>query len=184
MTRAERINKIYFHWLCSFVELDQRPDSNDFSWAHCFRLLYNTEYTWVNERDENRACDGLALRWRFILDNPEYEQYIYILDGPCNVLEMMVALAVRCEEQIMDDPAYGNRTYYWFFSMIRSLGMSGNYNAGFNRRLCRKCLDRWMNGEYEPDGKGGLFTLKDPPCDLREVEIWVQLNWWLNERYM
>ena len=37
-----------------------------------------------------------------------------------------------------------------------------------------------MNREYEPNGKGGLFTIRGCEEDLTEVEIWYQLNWYLN----
>ena len=36
---------------------------------------------------------------------------------------MMIALAIRCEEHIMDDPDAGDRTGQWFWSMLVSLGL-------------------------------------------------------------
>lgn len=47
----------------------------------------------------------------------------YLDNRPCSVLEMIIALAIRLEEHIMDDPDIGNRTGQWFWDMIVSLGL-------------------------------------------------------------
>lgn len=49
------------------------------------------------------------------------------------MLEMMIALAIRCEETIMDDPRYGNRTKQWFWNMMKSLGLSYMNDDCFDR---------------------------------------------------
>lgn len=190
MTCREIMAKEYFDYLCDFVvplirqEAYKTDNYKGYAWSKCLRLFYNTEYTWQLDMDENRAKDGLALRWRFILDNPVYEQYLDLLDGPCSVLEMLVALALRIEETIMDDPAYGNRTSTWFWKMVVNLGIQGQFDMHFERKRTLDCLTRWMNNDYEPNGKGGLFTLKHCDKDLRDIEIWVQANWYINENYL
>jgi hypothetical protein len=103
-----------------------------------------------------------------------------VLDGPCSVLEMMIALAVRCEETIMDDPAYGNRTAQWFWGMITSLGLNGMTDELYNRFEVDRVVANLLNREYQPNGKGGLFTIRRCDRDLRTVEIWVQLLWYIN----
>jgi hypothetical protein len=42
-------------------------------------------------------------------------------------------------------------------------------------------LDRFLDRDYEPDGRGGLFRVKHTDEDLRFVEIWYQMNWYLDE---
>lgn len=130
--------------------------------------------------DENRASDGLDLRYRFVdlmgFDIPVEEIY----DKPCSVLEMLVALSLRCEETIMDDTRYGNRTGQWFWGMIKNLGLGDMIDSRFDRRECDYILKRFLNRDYDSDGRGGLFTIKDPRRDLRTVEIWYQLNWYLD----
>ena len=74
--------------------------------------LDNINFTYSIPFDENRFNDGQDLRYRF-----GYENNIagYDIDemsfrkGPCSILEMMVALAIKCEENFMSDPANGNR---------------------------------------------------------------------------
>lgn len=144
-----------------------------------FTFLHDTEFTYFVPHDENRAADGMDLRYRFCLHH-DCEDLEYCLDGPCSVLEMMVALAIRCEERIMSDPNYGDRTSQWFWGMISSLGLSGQTDYNFNERLVQDVLWTFLNREYAPNGKGGLFTIRRWDRDARDVEIWHQLMAYLN----
>jgi hypothetical protein len=135
--------------------------------------------------DENRALDGIELRYRFahykgIDFYPTIKDVESYLDGPCSVLEMMVALAMRCEDTIMDDAKVGDRTKQWFWGMITSLGLGGMRDDLFDKRYVTDILERFLNREYEPNGKGGLFYIRSCDKDLRDVEIWHQLLWYLN----
>jgi hypothetical protein len=93
---------------------------------------------------------------------------------------MMIALAIRCEESITDDPRKGDRTGQWFWGMVRNLGLGGMYNDIFDAQIADDIIERFLDREYEPDGRGGLFTIRDCDCDLRDAEIWHQLCWYLN----
>ena len=153
------------------------------SWRKLFRLLHETEFIYILEMDANRADDGCDLRYRFAYethcDAQDVEQ---ALDHwPCSVLEMMVALAQRCEETITDDPESGNRTGKWFFEMIESLGLLDMDDEHFDKVVCADILDRFMRREYLPDGRGGLFVVDDGVHDMRDTEIWYQMMWYLNE---
>lgn len=145
------------------------------SWERLFRLLHETEFTYILDMDENRARDGLELRRRF-----EKERGCTLPDAPCSVLEMMAALAKRCEDHIMDDPVIGNRTGEWFFVMIDSLGLGGMDDARFDEACARDILAHFLSRAYAPDGHGGLCVLPNPPRDLRQVDIWYQMMWYLS----
>jgi hypothetical protein len=93
---------------------------------------------------------------------------------------MMVALAIRCEETIMDDTMLGDRTGQWFWGMIHNLGLSPMTESKFDEEYVNYVISRLLNREYEPDGKGGLFTVKHCCHDLRTIEIWGQLSWYLD----
>lgn len=177
MTIADKIQNEYFEWLYDLVCKDRY--SKQISYRKLLSCLHNTEFTYILRRDRNRAEDGLNLRYRFALrHHGDEESY---LDGPCSVLEMMIALAIRCEESIMDNPAYGDRTKQWFWGMIVNMGLSSMTDDVFNRQYVEAAVTRLLNREYEPNGKGGLFTIKDCDRDLRTVEIWYQLCWYLDE---
>lgn len=168
------LNNEYFAWLYQLVCGNRY--SNHISYKSLLTYLYDTDFRYSILRDENRAEDGLELRHRF-----EYEyDYYPDVNGPCSVLEMIVALAIRCEETIMDDPHIGNRTSQWFWVMITNLGLGSMNDSRFDGRVVKDIIERFLDREYEPDGSGGLFKIQDCEYDLRDVEIWHQLCWYLD----
>ena len=124
--------------------------------------------------DENRELDGLYLRFRFADENS------YYIDGDCSVLEMMVALSLKCEEQIMSDDDIGNRTGRWFWEMIDNLGLESMYDDNFDKIYADEVIYRFLNRKYEPNGDGGLFRVNNRIEDMRKVEIWYQMCWYLD----
>lgn len=176
MTLRDRISDEYFEWLCELV--DSKRFSKRVSYRKLLMHLHNIEFTWFIPHDDNRADDGIQLRRRYALTQHDVSLSNYI-SGPCSVLEMMVALAIRCEESIMDDTMFGNRTGQWFWGMIHNLGLSPMNDSEFDRDFTDDVIARFLNREYEPNGKGGLFTIKNCERDLRTVEIWCQLSWYL-----
>lgn len=142
-------------------------------------FLHDVEFVWSIPHDENRAADGISLRYRYCVIH-DCEDLEYCLDGPCSVLEMMVAMAIRCEETITDDPEKGDRTAQWFWSMIASLGLGSMSDSNYNEWLVNDVITRFLNREYDPDGRGGLFTVKNWNRDMRTAEIWHQLMAYIN----
>lgn len=177
MTRDQTKDK-YFEWLVELVQ--GNGYDREFSYRRLLAFLHDTPFRWTIPMDENRAANGVALRDRFGYSNGcEYEAEIY-LDEPCSVLEMMVALAVHCEESIMDDPNIGDRTAQWFWNMVVNLGLGSMSDVSFDSHKAKTHIDRFLNRQYEPDGRGGLFRIRDCPYDLRAVEIWHQFCWYLD----
>ena len=108
----------------------------------------------------------------------EYMQYIEKVRTYAK--SMITALAVRCDEDFMDDPELGDRTKQWFWGMIVNLGLGGMTDDLYDNRLVDFSIDRFLNRDYEPNGRGGLFTIRNCEGDTRNVEIWHQLCWYLN----
>lgn len=175
--RIEDVRSDYFEWMYELMCGGRFASA--ISYRKLFTFLHNTEFTYFVPHDENRAEDGIALRYRYCLINDceDLEQY---LDGPCSVLEMMVALAIRCEERIMTDPSKGDRTAQWFWDMIRSLGLSSMSDYNFNEWEANNIMCKFLNRKYAPNGKGSLFTVKGWNRNARDVEIWHQLMAYLN----
>lgn len=177
MTFADRINDDYFEYLYELI--DAKRFSRHVSYRKLLMRLHDIEFTWFVPYDDNRADDGIQLRRRFALFREDVSLSNYI-SGPCSVLEMMVALAVRCEEWIMDDAQKGNRTGQWFWGMVHNLGLSPMTDSNFDRDYVDDVITRLLNREYAPDGEGGLFRVKHCERDMRTVEIWWQLSWYLD----
>ena len=170
------LNNEYFEWMCNIVCGDRF--SENISHTKLLTYLHNREFIYSMPRDANRLYDGISLRYRFSIIN-HYKDLSDYLEGPCSVLEMMVALAIHCEE-IMDDPKIGDRTGQWFWGMIRSLGLGSMTDDRFDMEYVESVIDRFLDREYEPNGKGGLFTIKNCERDLRNVEIQYQMYWYLD----
>ena len=135
--------------------------------------------------DQNREVDGQYLRIRFA-DAYNYSENDIndILDGPASVLEMMVALAFRCEDEIMHDDDYGDRTSQWFWTMICNLDIDDMNNFNFNDNYVEQRVAIMLNREYNYNGTdGALFHVMNPRKDLKDVDIWYQMQWYLVERY-
>ena len=174
------INDEYFEWLFDLVCKDRF--AKQISYRKLIERLYEIEFTYLLPRDQNRAEDGMSLRHRFALFHDEdlYDHIMDELDGPCCVLEMMIALAIRCEENIMDDPLVGNRTGQWFWGMVHNLGLTDMVDSRFDIEYVDETIAIFLERKYRRDGRGGLFVIRDCDYDLRAVEIWYQMCWYLD----
>lgn len=145
--------------------------------------LHDIRFVYEYRMDENREADGVALRYRFghdrCISSTEISSKLNQIDG-CSMLEMMVALALRIEEQIMADPEEGDRTGHWFYQMIVSLGLDGYDDRHYNPTAVQEVINHYLNGDYLPSGRGGLFTVADPSIDMRTLDIWYQAQRYLN----
>ena len=171
----------YFTWLRELIGTSRR--SNKISYEKLLSYLHSTDFRYSLEMDGNRAEDGVDLRYRFALawgyeDAPEL--ILDALQDPCSVLEMMIALAIRCEETIMDDAHIGDRTGQWFWGMVVNLGLGSMSDDRFDELYVEAVVERFLNREYEPNGSGGLFTIRHCDRDVRTMEIWHQLCWYLD----
>lgn len=173
------IEREYFEWLCNIV---CDSFSKQASYGNLLAYLHSVSYEYSLPMDENRAEDGIGMRYRFARTKVPISNVwdiMYELERECSMLEMMVALAVRCEEW-MDDTSYGDRTGQWFWQMVISLGLGGMTNACFDMDVVEPAITRFLDRAYEPNGKGGLFTINNCPRDLRKVQIWYQMCWYLD----
>lgn len=174
----DQVKNDYFEWLYNCV-CKGRANQN-ISYRKLFMVLHSVEFIFTVQNDIERARDGVDLRYRYAISMDD-RRLMDILDGPCSVLEMMVALAIRCEETIMDDARYGDRTGQWFWGMLSNLGLSFMTDERFDREFALDKIYIFLDRRYSPDGKGGLFYISDCEYDLRDEEIWTQLCWYLHK---
>ena len=178
---GKEIKREYFEWLLD--KIGYKRFAPELSFRKLLTRLHETEFTYTRRNDGNRAQDGIDLRYRFAVDKGYKDKskwVLRVLDGPCSVLEMMAALAIRCEERIMDDPAKGNRTGQWFWGMVNNLGLGSMVDDHYDEKRVDQTVRRLLKRKYDPDGKGGLFYVRGCTKDLRKVEIWYQLCWYLD----
>lgn len=170
----------YVNWMYSLV--CNEDYTKKLSYRKLLKFLHSVDFTYLIETDGNRFEDGIELRYKFGYENNYDISMIskYLDCRPCSVLEMMIALAIRLEEHIMDDPEVGNRTGQWFWNMIVNLGLGSMNDSRFNKLYVQNIIHKFLEREYQPNGKGGLFTIEDCHYNLREIEIWYQACWYLD----
>ena len=180
MTRDE-VNFEYFEWMCDLVCDEENLEK--VTYHQLMRRLHEIDFEYTIAMDGNRAADGTDLRYRFAYEKSYSGPIIaaYLDDRPCSVLEMMIALSIRCEEHIMYDPDEGNRTGQWFWNMVVSLGLGGMTDEKFNPKYVDMVIHRFLARNYKPNGEGGLFTVHNTRRDLRTIEIWYQMCAYLDE---
>ena len=166
----------YFSWMMDCIYHDAYPYT---SYTKLLALLDETPFYFLMSQDENRLEDGMSLRYRYCyamkVDDDRLQRC-----SPCSVLEMMIALAIRCEE-IMSDLRCGDRTALWFWAMIFNLGLILHNDSCFERELANKIISNFLSRNYTEYGNGGLFMISNPPEDVRNVEIWCQASWYFEE---
>jgi len=167
----------YLEWLIFLVCQDDRERE---SYQSLFQYLLECEFDPRIHNDENRASDGLNLRTIFE-DETGYSCEKF---GPCSVLEMLVALAIRCENDIMYDPDEGDRTAIWFWEMMDNMGLSRMDKWRFDRRKVNLIVRKLNDRTYDEDGYGGPFYIAGFDRDMRKIELWYQMNFWLTSRFL
>lgn len=176
---GELLKKTYFEWIYSMTfGTRKRP-----SYRKLLTFLDSVEFDYILPMDGNRADDGVNLRYRFGYERciPDYEIAKHLDIRPCSVLEMMAALALRCEETVVYDPDFGNHIGIIFSNMLKSLGLSSMSDSHFSRKKAEEAVRILLLREYDKNGQGGLFTISDPTKDMRRAEIWYQMMWYLDE---
>lgn len=176
-----RLNREYVEWMYSLVPNNRFSRTQ--SYKRLFHYLHSVEFTYSIPLDGNRAEDGIQLRYRFGDDRGYPPQMIasYLDNQPCSVLEMMIALVVRYEDNIMCDSDMGDRTGQWFWGMIENLELIQMTDGYFDEDYVEYVVYRLLNREYKRNGKGGLFTVSRQNVDMREAEIWYQAAFYFNE---
>lgn len=183
MTREQQtdLNSMYFDWMYQCVCGDRY--SKRVSYRRLLGYLYDKPFRYDIPMDGNRSEDGINLRYRFGDEQgiPAAAIAQELDNRDCSVLEMMIALAIRCEEHITCDPDIGDRTGQWFWNMIVNLGLGLMTDNQFDYRETDDIVERFLDRRYERNGKGGLFTLHYCERDLRSIDIWYQMMWYLDE---
>jgi hypothetical protein len=164
----EPLESLYFNWLCAKVIVTDKSTPSLTHWK-LLRLLHNTEFIWQLMGDDNRAEDGMDLRYEFVMaaDIPDDEHWR--TESGCSLLEMFIGFSRRAEFQT------GDRARDWFWEFMTNLGLE-EWNDGSDvpEEQIVDVLDTLVWRTYNANGYGGIFPLDNPTSDQRKVEIWYQ----------
>lgn len=139
------------------------------------KQLDEINFFWIFALDENRAAGGINLRRKFAYETSTNVEDVRV--GPCTVLEMLIGVTIHMEDQL------GGSLEEWFWVLINNLHLDKFDDYEYDERGVIYIIDTWMNRTFMKDGEGSLFPLKDYPGDCRNIDIWSQMNAWINENY-
>lgn len=166
-------NGEYVNWLID------RIDASDYDQLAI--VLFNIDYYWSPDipMDSNRNDDGIYLRQIYMEETGKAIDAVLPV-GYSTVLEMLIAFAERTN--FVTSEVYDAN--HWFMMFLDNLDIGWydyNYvNAnGINPDDIYNKINHFMNREYNYDGtNGGLFHVNRPPSDLRDTELWYQMQFW------
>lgn len=163
------LEEAYFLWLCSQVGQVEKLKNKAKTYWTLLRLLHRREFTWREiEKDENRAVAGKNLRLRFLEETGRKPEGDFREFG-CDMLELLIALSWDLAWDSDDD------LVKWFWVLLDNLGLKGCSDAyPPSERMFNDIIDRFINRDYDADGRGGLFPLNEPAEDQRGVELHYQ----------
>ena len=161
----------YYQWLLEKVDGHVEPYYN---YSLLLHELHSMPFKWGLEMDENRAIDGVQLRWEY-MDENLIPDIFYQDDIPCSVLEMLIGLSIRFYDEVMWDFA-GSSVSFIFWAMIENLGLMKSTDEHFDSGYVRQQIDIWLDRNFAKNGAGSPFPIQKRRCrDQRKVTIWDQM---------
>lgn len=163
----------YFDWLY-FQVVNMNSDKR---YRKLLSTLHNIDFRYFIDYDENRASDGENLRWYYVDDGGD--DSILEWRRPCTVLEMIISVAMRMDTIVGDtDGILDIRHFFWV--MMDNLDLAWMIDEKYDKNYIYGKVTMFLDRNYESDGYGNIIYIRNCKEDLREVEIWSQMCWYLN----
>lgn len=165
----------YFEWLRDKVEYFTYRGQYD----KLFQALHHHDFEWQIAKDENRMLDGRNLRNEYFEYGPSNE----VIEGNVSFLEFLVGLSIRMGfiySRVGEDQT---RDCFWMLMANLELDdlTDDVYDLNKGDKLVARAVRKVNRRDILGNGAGGLFPLKAPRNDQRNVEIWYQMNAYLIE---
>lgn len=170
------LDDLYFEWLYGQVASVRNSNPARGYWNLC-KQMYMTPFVYFVPNDDNRAAYGIALREDFA-DETGVDISGEWMSLDCSMLEMLIALARQASFQD------GRAPVGWFGTFLQNLKLDEFTDRRYNESIAEEVeqtLKRINDRTYDDDGDGGLFPLRHPKQNQRNVELWYQLAAYLLE---
>ena len=172
-SKPNQIDIDYYNWLISQIAIGSTKQ-----YYGLFEIMHNTEFTWFIPNDDNRVGDGMQLRNDFFrsVHKRKYEDGDLMIQG-VSVLEVLIALSRRVAFTA------GGDAPHWAWRLIKNLGLNkmSDNTSGANVEKINTVLEDLIWRNYESNGSGGFFPLKQTLNDQTKVEIWYQMQEYVME---
>lgn len=154
----------YFNKLVEIVD--------GYGYENLLRHLYSEEFIVKVKTDVNLIQDVRYLR----------EKCDWPVTSPPTVLEILICIA-RNMDDILYDSKHDSRLREWFWLMLENMGLTMYTNPAYDENAVTTIVDIFNNRRYRVTGEGGPFPLKHPPKNMRKVDYWYQVNYYVNENF-
>jgi len=168
----------YLAWLGSQIQDERSAVTN--SYEDLVSLMFDKEFTYDTPNgvpmDENRLVDGLDLRVEYALQARTSRTSLMNI-GPCSFLEVLIGLSRRLAF------VAGGDAPEWAMQLMNNLELHRMRDpmSPLKKRRADEIMDKVINRTYFPDGTGGFFPLAWADDDQTRVELWYQLNAYVEE---
>ena len=164
-TMTDSLDDQYLEWLYNQVGRQVR---NIEHWDLLY-AMQNYDFVMLVPNDDNRMRDGEELRKEFTSETGNQPSNSWMSMG-CTVMEMLIGVARHLSFEM--DGEVGE----WFWHLVGNLGVIHFNDRRFEPRTVEQVLENLVWRQYNYDGSGGLFPLREPHQDQRHVEIWFQME--------
>lgn len=181
MERSDRsLRGNYLAWL--HEELTRESKYQDRTYLDLLTAMFNTEFPWDPRMpwcipmDDNRLADAMELRAEYSqLHNVPRSDMLEL--GACSFVEVLLGLSRRLSF------VAGGSAHRWAWQLVENLGLERMWDRLSRSKMHRveNILETVIQRKYGPDGSGGFFPLAWAERDQRQVELWYQLNAYVEE---
>lgn len=181
-TRTSRdLTGDYLRWL--EPQLTDEYGNGSKTYWELLNLMFEKEFVWVVPMDENRIVDGKDLRMEFSHVNGgsnrrQLETADFLLNvAPISFLEVLIGLSRRMAF------VAGGQAPGWAWQLLSNVELHRMTDplSQPKRNKAQEIMDAVIWRTYEPDGTGGFFPLAWPDEDMTTVELWYQMNAYIEE---
>ena len=171
----KNVEEAYMHYLC-----DNVFDLKHHNYNKLLNRLQHISFRWSIYMDKNRESDGRRLRREFYDQYYIGEETLYRDERTASVLEVMIALAIRINQEYIGKHKSSIYISALFWQMIESLSLSHMDDNHYSEDIVNSNIDNFLNRTYLPNGYGGLFGMNNTIRDQRNIEIWSQAMEYVN----
>lgn len=164
---TNQTDQAYFEWLISQITIPNGKTYNEL-----FERMHKMEFVWTVPNDDNRIRDGIDLRFIF-LNNTHKALSLETV----TLLEVLIGLSKRVAFTAGGNPPA------WAWKLIKNLRLNKATDPliGVKANRVEEIIYALIWRTYEKNGQGGFFPLSYPTEDQTKVEIWYQMNAYVNE---
>jgi len=175
-TTIDRIHEVrgeYLTWLEDQLRDEYSPTGEYWGLVN---LMFDKEFTWSVPHDDNRIADALQLRNEYSDEKHVRRAQMRRL-GPCSFLEVLIGLSRRLAFTA------GGKAPGWAWVLLTNLELDKMIDPLSPRKINKinDIMDTVIQRTYSPDGQGGFFPLAYPDDDQTRIELWYQLNSFVEE---